>query len=106
MTFIKNRNTFSGISGFDPWNESTKALAEIIEKEGHSSRVNSLSAGLPVGSKDSGVMQGLSDLPGKPRSTDPGLQPPHTLPGVDKMKPLPPGFTPNHVGAFSHNQSE
>ena len=50
--------------GFDPWDESTKALADLIEKENYSS-----------------ASQHLHD---------------------QRMKNLPPGFAPNHIGAYGH----
>ena len=63
---------FFVISGFDPWDESSKALADLIEKE---TNINSY----------------LNNV--------------HGLPEQSRPKNLPPGFSSNHIGAYTVNPS-
>lgn len=55
--------------GFDPWTESSKALADLVEKEGN-----------------------LQQRQQQQQYNN------HT--SSQQIKNLPPGFTPNHIGAF------
>ena len=81
-------------TGFDPWDESSKALADMIEKESvHMGRQH----------------QQLHPLTLAHHHT----QTPHV--GINHYaenggsgvgRSLPPGFTANHIGAFQASQSE
>lgn len=69
--------------GFDPWDESSKALADLIEKEsypGHGFHSNPFGSEHRLGGGSGGL---LND---------------------QRMKSLPPGFTPNHIGAYTNQQ--
>ena len=86
------------LTGFDPWNESSKALADLIEKEGATAAaMTSYPPGIPP-------------HPVVPRTTGnppPGLanhMPPPPPPAVAQPKNLPPGLTPNHhMGAAANH---
>jgi hypothetical protein len=66
--------------GFDPWNESSMTPADLIEKESYTQCSNS------------DVMCENSHLVGLMSN------------GADQshIKNLPPGFVPNHIGAYSN----
>ena len=84
------KNTQNGLvnnlTGFDPWDESSKALADLIEKEG-----------------------AMSSFPGMPPRSNPApppglanhMPPPAAHHPLLATKNLPPGLTPNHIGAFN-----
>lgn len=96
--------------GFDPWNESAKGLAEIIEKEGTSSEqeniqhrlqysplVNSKSSHSPMSPQEQGHPVHHNMLPVANMH--------HTVQQFDnRSKPLPPGFAPNHINTVTTNQ--
>ena len=77
-------------AGFDPWNESSKALADLIEKE-------SLNMAQPPRMQSRHTQAGI----GNHYSTD--RVPPSAGTGTRGM---PPGFQPNHISSFQTNPSE
>ena len=82
------------VTGFDPWDESSKALADMIAKEASATSTHHL-PGL-VAPPISNSLHHTSHLP------------PHMLPDHRQQKPLPPGLSQNpqnHIGAF-HNTSK
>ena len=71
------------ISGFDPWNESAKALADLMEKEGECAQQTQQ----PMHTNHMGFMANG-----------------HTHQFADtRPRNLPPGFSPNHIGAYNGN---
>ena len=92
------------MTGFDPWDESTKALADLIEKEGTENNYRPGGAPYPPAALlNHHYLQHMNHL----------QHPPHMLSGaptpVDTAgmapKNLPPGFSANHFGAFTANPS-
>ena len=75
------------ILGFDPWDESAKALADLIEKESVS------------GYNNSAQHMGQHPPPSNNHRT-------RGFPDNNRPKTLPPGFAANHLGAFPNNPSK
>ncbi|KAK2183071.1 hypothetical protein NP493_324g01007 [Ridgeia piscesae] len=100
--FTSNTESHDDDLGFDPWDESTKALADLIEKEGTQNNYRPGGAPYPPAALlNHHYLQHMNHL----------QHPPHMLSGaptpVDTAgmapKNLPPGFSANHFGAFTAN---
>ena len=100
--------------GFDPWNESAKGLAEIIEKESTCNERHNAQQRLQYSPL---VSSKSSQSPLSPHQQIHPLH--HTTSMIQQManihhtaqhfdnrtKQLPPGFMPNHIGGAPVNQS-
>ncbi|KAI0212990.1 CCR4-NOT transcription complex subunit 4 [Lamellibrachia satsuma] len=100
--FTSNTESHDDDLGFDPWDESTKALADLIEKEGIQNNYRPGGAPYPPAALlNHHYLQHMNQL----------QHPPHMMSGaptpVDTAgmapKNLPPGFSANHFGAFTAN---
>lgn len=100
--------TLISTTGFDPWNESQKALADLIEKEqGGVSGMGLTQPPLHHHLHNSSASS-ATHAPGLHAAANPLLaqQQHNNMLLENRLKNLPPGFTPNHLGAFPNHLSE
>ncbi len=117
IVFCRLLERFFVVTGFDPWDESSKALADLIEKEtvgGSAVTSSAFMGGFPTarGGNPPPPPPGLHNHIQQQQQS--GLQPPQGPPPPSLQqqqqqqqhhnalaKNLPPGITPNHLGAFN-----
>ena len=108
------KNTKNGFvnhfTGFDPWDESSKALADLIEKEGAMTSYPP-PAGIPgLQRSNPNPPPGLVNHLPPPQHPPPRPQAAVHHPGLRvapaaAAKNLPPGLTPNHIHGAAFNTS-